>query len=296
MPPIGLYVEQGDIIYGVLDQETGRVSYKKHESSEPAYIEEVRILDGDREQGVQKVSIKYRYNRNPVVGDKFSSRHGQKGVLSVLWPQVDMPFTGSGITPDCIINPNAFPSRMTIGMLIESMAGKSGALHGQYMDATPFKFSEKQRAVDYFGEQLKAAGFNYYGSEPLYSGIWGDKLEADIYIGVVYYQRLRHMVSDKSQVRATGPINQLTRQPLKGRKKHGGIRFGEVGIGMRLNMIEYEIGNDWKWADWCRWSVIQSLLTVPRICSTSVCSTLPIDIPRLFAISVEASYRQQQSR
>lgn len=220
----------------MLDQETGRISYKKHESSEPAYIEEVRILDGDREQGVQKVSIKYRYNRNPVVGDKFSSRHGQKGVLSVLWPQVDMPFTGSGITPDCIINPNAFPSRMTIGMLIESMAGKSGALHGQYMDATPFKFSEKQRAVDYFGEQLKAAGFNYYGSEPLYSGIWGDKLEADIYIGVVYYQRLRHMVSDKSQVRATGPINQLTRQPLKGRKKHGGIRFGEVGIGMTLKM------------------------------------------------------------
>lgn len=99
---------------------------------------------------------------------------------------------------------------------------------GDPQDATPFKFSEKQRAVDYFGEQLTAAGFNYYGSEPLYSGIWGDKLEADIYIGVVYYQRLRHMVSDKSQVRATGPINQLTRQPLKGRKKHGGIRFGEM--------------------------------------------------------------------
>lgn len=228
LPPVGLYVEQGDIVYSVLDQDTGKVTFHRHKSSEPAYVEEVRILDGDKEHGVQKVSIKYRYNRNPVVGDKFSSRHGQKGVLSVLWPQIDMPFTGSGITPDCIINPNAFPSRMTIGMLIESMAGKSGALHGKYMDATPFKFSEKQRAVDYFGEQLTAAGFNYYGSEPLYSGIWGDKLEADIYIGVVYYQRLRHMVSDKSQVRATGPINQLTRQPLKGRKKHGGIRFGEM--------------------------------------------------------------------
>ena len=194
LPPVGLYVEQGDIVYSVLDQDTGKVTFHRHESSEPAYVEEVRILDGDKERGIQKVSIKYRYNRNPVVGDKFSSRHGQKGVLSVLWPQIDMPFTGSGITPDCIINPNAFPSRMTIGMLIESMAGKSGALHGEYMDATPFKFSEKQRAVDYFGEQLKAAGFNYYGSEPLYSGIWGDKLEADIYIGVVYYQRLRHMV------------------------------------------------------------------------------------------------------
>ena len=133
MPPNGLYVEQGDIVYSVMDSETGKVSYHKHESSEPAYIDEIRILDGAKDRGVQKVSIKYRYNRNPVVGDKFSSRHGQKGVLSVLWPQIDMPFTGSGITPDCIINPNAFPSRMTIGMLIESMAGKSGALHGEYM-------------------------------------------------------------------------------------------------------------------------------------------------------------------
>ena len=133
MPPIGLYVEQGDIVYSVMDSETGKVSYHKHESSEPAYIDEIRILDGAKDRGVQKVSIKYRYNRNPVVGDKFSSRHGQKGVLSVLWPQIDMPFTGSGITPDCIINPTAFPSRMTIGMLIESMAGKSGALHGEYM-------------------------------------------------------------------------------------------------------------------------------------------------------------------
>lgn len=133
LPPVGLYVEQGDIVYSTMDRETGQVKYVRHQASEPAYIEEVRILDGDPEQGVQRVSIKYRYNRNPVVGDKFSSRHGQKGVLSVLWPQVDMPFTGSGITPDCIINPNAFPSRMTIGMLIESMAGKSGALHGEYM-------------------------------------------------------------------------------------------------------------------------------------------------------------------
>ncbi|KAK8800744.1 hypothetical protein WA158_000069 [Blastocystis sp. Blastoise] len=117
---------------------------------------------------------------------------------------------------------------MTIGMLIESMAGKSGALHGIYQDGSPFRFSEKHRAVDYFGEQLTKAGYCYYGSEKLYSGIWGTEMEADIYIGVVYYQRLRHMVSDKSQVRATGPINQLTRQPLKGRKRHGGIRFGEM--------------------------------------------------------------------
>lgn len=117
---------------------------------------------------------------------------------------------------------------MTIGMLIESMAGKSGALHGCFQDATPFQFHEKQRVVDYLGEQLLAAGYSYYGSEPMYSGISGREMQADIFLGLVYYQRLRHMVSDKSQVRATGPVMAVTRQPVKGRKKHGGIRLGEM--------------------------------------------------------------------
>jgi DNA-directed RNA polymerase I subunit RPA2 len=119
------------------------------------------------------VSITLRFPRNPVIGDKFSSRHGQKGVLSILWPPEDMPFSESGIYPDVIINPHAFPSRMTIGMLIESMAGKSGAMHGQFQDSTPFSFHETgdKLAIDYFGEQLQAAGYNYYGSEPLYSGV-----------------------------------------------------------------------------------------------------------------------------
>lgn len=140
------------------------------------------------------------------------------------------PFSESGISPDVIINPHAFPSRMTIGMLVESMAGKSGALHGGFQDATPFTFHESgdKVSVDYFGEQLQAAGYNYYGSEALYSGVSGCVMQADLYIGVVYYQRLRHMVLDKYQVRATGPTNELTRQPIKGRKKGGGIRLGEM--------------------------------------------------------------------
>lgn len=100
---------------------------------------------------------------------QFSSRHGQKGILSILWPQADMPFSESGISPDVIINPHAFPSRMTIGMLVESMAGKSGALHGMFQDATPFSFHESgdKISVDYFGEQLRAAGYNYctYGAK-----------------------------------------------------------------------------------------------------------------------------------
>lgn len=187
---------------------------------------------GDSE--LQKIHITLRITRAPVIGDKFSSRHGQKGVCSQKWPMIDMPFSESGMQPDVIINPHAFPSRMTIGMLVESMAGKSGAMHGLAQDATPFqyvlpklcysgmiadhaskRFTEEDTAVDYFGEQLLAAGYNYYGNEPMYSGITGQEFAADIYLGVVYYQRLRHMVLDKFQVRTTGPVDPVTRQPVK---------------------------------------------------------------------------------
>ena len=130
------------------------------------------------------MNIRIRFNRNPIIGDKFSSRHGQKGVLSKFWPQIDMPFTETGMTPDVIINPHAFPSRMTIGMLIESMAGKSGALQGTFINSTPFQFDEKNTAVDYFGEQLLKAGYNYYGNEVMYSGLSGTVMHADIYFGV----------------------------------------------------------------------------------------------------------------
>jgi len=238
LPPVGTLLRYGDPIYAVLDTTTGTHKLARHKEIEPAYVDEVRILGmgagtghssaAAATPGVQNVSVKLRFNRNPVVGDKFSSRHGQKGVLSFLWPQQDMPFAESGMSPDVIINPHAFPSRMTIGMLVESMAGKAGALHGHFQDATPFRFDERHRVADYFGEQLRSAGYAYYGTEALHSGVTGEPLHCDIYLGVVYYQRLRHMVSDKSQARATGPINQLTRQPVKGRKKHGGIRFGEM--------------------------------------------------------------------
>lgn len=141
---------------------------------------------------MQKIHIKFRIPRPPIVGDKFSSRHGQKGVISQKWPSIDMPFSESGIIrmrlfyflADVIINPHAFPSRMTIGMFVESLAGKSGALHGHYQDATPFKFSEDYAANEFFGQELVQAGFNYHGNEPMYSGITGQEFKADIYIGV----------------------------------------------------------------------------------------------------------------
>lgn len=201
----------------------------RYTDPETAFVEEVRLLG--TETGVdpcQKISIKLRVPRSPVIGDKFSSRHGQKGVCSQKWPTVDMPFSESGIVPDVIINPHAFPSRMTIGMFVESLAGKAGALHGLAQDSSPWRFDERNTAGDYFGTQLQAAGYNYHGNEPMYSGITGREFAADIYVGVVFYQRLRHMVNDKFQVRTTGPVVQVTGQPIKGRSRGGGIRVGEM--------------------------------------------------------------------
>ena len=229
LPFVGVRLEPGDALCSIIDEITGQTILEKYKALEPAYVDAVKLLgDDNADSPLQKVCIRLRIGRNPVIGDKFSSRHGQKGVLSILWPSADMPFSETGIVPDIIINPHAFPSRMTIGMLLESMAGKSAALHGICQDATPFRFSEKCPAAQCYGEQLKTTGFNYYGNEPMYSGITGREFKADIYIGVVYYQRLRHMVSDKYQVRTTGPVHNLTMQPVKGRKRAGGIRFGEM--------------------------------------------------------------------
>lgn len=240
---VGAKVKEGDYIAAshtvTLDPLTGEYVNRdgithlhKYKDPEEAYVEEVKILgtESGGNEPCQMLSVKFRLPRSPVIGDKFSSRHGQKGVASQKWPLIDMPFSESGMQPDVIINPHAFPSRMTIGMFVESLAGKSGCLHGLAQDSTPFKFrdAEGERAVDYFGHQLKRAGFNYYGNEPMYSGITGQELGADIYIGVVYYQRLRHMVNDKFQVRTTGPVVQKTLQPIKGRAKGGGIRVGEM--------------------------------------------------------------------
>jgi DNA-directed RNA polymerase I subunit RPA2 len=239
LPFIGTKVQEGDIIGcwhtvslaadGSYENRDGLNHYFKYEDNEVAFISEVRLIGSEAgNEPCQAISIKFRIPRSPVIGDKFSSRHGQKGVCSQKWPSVDMPFSESGIQPDIIINPHAFPSRMTIGMFVESLAGKAGSLHGIPQDSTPWRFDEENTASDFFGHQLKAAGYNYYGNEPMYSGITGEEFAADIFIGVVYYQRLRHMVNDKFQVRTTGPVQPLTRQPIKGRKRGGGIRVGEM--------------------------------------------------------------------
>ncbi|XP_006030355.1 DNA-directed RNA polymerase I subunit RPA2 [Alligator sinensis] len=229
LPYIGSILQYGDPYYSYLNLNTGESFIVYYKSKESCIVDNIKVCSNDSGSGKFKtICVTVRIPRNPTIGDKFASRHGQKGILSRLWPVEDMPFTESGMVPDILFNPHGFPSRMTIGMLIESMAGKSAALHGLCHDATPFTFSEKNSALEYFGRMLKAAGYNYYGTERMYSGISGVELEADIFIGVVYYQRLRHMVSDKFQVRTTGARDKVTNQPIGGRNVQGGIRFGEM--------------------------------------------------------------------
>jgi DNA-directed RNA polymerase I subunit RPA2 len=220
LPDAGSRIRAGDPLYSYVNEDfkEAAISYQGLDSG---IVDSVRVFSND----VKCATFTFRIARSPSIGDKFCSRHGQKGVCSMHWPMVDMPFTESGVVPDIIINPHAFPSRMTIGMLLESMAGKSGCLLGRFQDGTPFKKSSSSESV---GEELRRCGFNYYGNEPMYSGVSGNELRVDVFIGVVYYQRLRHMVSDKFQVRTGGAVVATTRQPIGGRKNQGGVRFGEM--------------------------------------------------------------------
>ncbi|KAJ0974432.1 hypothetical protein J5N97_016397 [Dioscorea zingiberensis] len=239
LPYVGQKLQPNDPYYSSYNTLTSDIKPTFLKGSEPAIIDYVSIDGTNSKSGMQKANIRFRRTRNPVIGDKFSSRHGQKGVCSQLWPDIDMPFSAStGIRPDLIINPHAFPSRMTIGMLLESVGAKGGCLKGQFVDATPFSKSvnkadentsfKSSSLVDELGPVLASYGFNYHGVEVLYSGVFGTELTCEIFMGPVYYQRLRHMVSDKFQVRSTGVVDQITRQPIGGRKRGGGIRFGEM--------------------------------------------------------------------
>ena len=191
-------------------------------STEAGHVDSVLLTTND--QGLRFVKVRIRSVRTPQIGDKFSSRHGQKGTCGMTYSQEDMPFTAEGISPDIIVNPHAIPSRMTIGHLVECLMGKVAALQGMEGDATPFS----DVTVEDISTRLHGLGYQRRGNEVTYNGHTGRQMQAMLFLGPTYYQRLKHTVDDKIHSRGRGPTQILTRQPMEGRSRDGGLRFGEM--------------------------------------------------------------------
>ena len=195
---------------------------KTFRTTEEAYVD--KNFTGRNGDGYNFAKVRLRVLRKPTFGDKFSSRHGQKGTAGNIIPECDMPFTKSGLRPDIIINPHAIPSRMTIGQLKETLLGKVLLELGMFGDGTSFGNLD----VKTISQELLKLGYESYGNELMYNGLTGEQLETNIFIGPVFYQRLKHMVADKQHSRSIGPMVNLTRQPAEGRSRDGGFRIGEM--------------------------------------------------------------------
>lgn len=184
-----------------------------------------RVFKNRNGEGYSFAKVRVRQDRIPEIGDKFSSRHGQKGTVGMILRPEDMPQTASGLTPDIIINPHCIPSRMTIAQLMETLLGKIGCMVGSLGDGTPFNAT----TVDGLGKLLcEELNMEPYGNEILYNGHTGKQMNTNIFVGPCFYQRLRHCSADKLHSRASGPLVMLTRQPAEGRAREGGLRFGEM--------------------------------------------------------------------
>jgi len=188
------------------------------------FVDKAFITEG--EEGFRIAKVRVRDERVPSIGDKFSSRCGQKGTIGLVIPEADMPFTADGVRPDMIINPHAIPSRMTIGQLVETLMGKACNIYGAFGDCTAFVNKGSKHKI--FGQMLNTMGYHSSGNEILYNGQTGEQLQSEIFIGPTYYMRLKHMVKDKINYRAQGPRTVLTRQTVGGRANDGGLRIGEM--------------------------------------------------------------------
>ncbi|KAL8137357.1 hypothetical protein V2J09_003358 [Rumex salicifolius] len=222
-PYVGASLESRDIIIG-RGTEAGLDHSLKLKHTEKGVVQKVVLSSNNDGKNFATVSL--RQVRSPCLGDKFSSMHGQKGVLGFLEAQENLPFTIQGIVPDVVINPHAFPSRQTPGQLLEGALGKVISLSrdGSSKYATPFS----TLTVETIAEQLHKAGFSRWGNERVYNGRTGEKVQSMIFMGPTFYQRLVHMAEDKVKFRNTGPVHPLTRQPVADRKRFGGVKFGEM--------------------------------------------------------------------
>jgi len=229
IPILNATLQENDVVIGKvvnLRHDTAGYSFRDasttHKNSEPCRVD--GVWQDKNSDGYPFVKVRVVSERVPQVGDKFSSRHGQKGTVGMLLNEEDMPFAASGLRPDLIMNPHAVPSRMTIAQLMECIFGKICTKKGSLADGTPYNHLK----VDELRKQMAELGMHPYGNEVLYNGQTGEMMEAEIFMGPTFYQRLKHMVMDKQHSRARGPIVSLTRQPCEGRSRDGGLRVGEM--------------------------------------------------------------------
>ena len=207
----------GKVVDASIRPKKGQIGYV-----DKTYITEA--VNPDIPSRIAKVRI--REDRTPNIGDKFASRCGQKGTVGLIIPEKDMPFTADGVRPDLIVNPHAFPSRMTIGQFVETIMAKACVVYGAFGDCTAFVNLGNKHAT--FGSMLQKENYSSTGTQILYNGTTGEQIESEIFIGPTYYMRLKHMVKDKINFRARGPNTNLTRQPVQGRANDGGLRIGEM--------------------------------------------------------------------